>query len=135
MAKKHAVKGYITEIKFILAAMEHQYQAFTPAIPVGIYDCIVDTGTRLLKIQIKTAYRNYNRSNKKYPYSYERCTLQRTMGSGKWERYKEKSWNFLAVLAKKGWYIIPEAKTKNKLSVYIGHFEKYLNNWAFAEEL
>jgi hypothetical protein len=48
------LKGAITEIKCKLYFLELGYMVSTPASPAR-YDFILDTGTKLLKIQVKTS--------------------------------------------------------------------------------
>jgi len=109
------------------------------SVPIGDYcqyDAIVDTGCKLIKIQVKgTASQRKDRSSSAYSIT---CGMgHRTSEKN---RYKEGAYDILAALVIRGgckyWYIIPKEKIGTNLSLKLfpnptsrGKWEPYRHAW------
>jgi len=96
-----------------------------PLIDSSIYDCIVDTGDRLLKIQIKSSSKtpeNEYIKNVQIPLQNNKCTYEKTKV------------DFFAVWSDffNGWFIFKNNGNMQSIRVSItGRHKKYFNNFAF----
>jgi len=95
MSQKH---GNVSEIEFISRAVAKGLSVSRPVF-VEKYDCLIDNGKAVLKIQIKST--NYNIKT-----SYQISLLK---GSSKKDKYEAGDCDFFAVhiREKNVWYIIP----------------------------
>ena len=105
--------------------MKRDYQVSMPLIDSSLYDCIVDTGTRLLKIQIK--------SSTKTPESETKKTVHIPLQNNKRNYTKDKI-DYFAVWSDffDGWFIFKNIGKMQSIRVSLtGKNKKYFNNFAF----
>lgn len=115
-------KGELGELEFIVRALRIGLKTSIPWGDSLRYDCIVDNGAKLNRIQIKTVSSKsvlvaYG-SNKKHPYSSDDCY-------------------FVAVLYTPlmVFYIFPIELFKNCMRIYLGpenpdhKYNEYVENW------
>lgn len=118
-------KGCLAEYLFATECMKRNYQVSMPLIDSSIYDCIVDTGDRLLKIQIKSSSKtpeNEYIKNVQIPLQNNKCTYEKTKV------------DFFAVWSDffNGWFIFKNNGNMQSIRVSItGRHKKYFNNFAF----
>jgi hypothetical protein len=107
--------------------MKRNYQVSMPLIDSSLYDCIVDTGERLLRVQIK--------SSSKTPENERRKNVHIPLQNNKRNYTKEKI-DYFAVWCDffDGWFIFKNNGQMQSIRVSItGKNKKYFNNFAFNE--
>lgn len=115
----------ITEILFMAEAAKIGLKVSIPLLVEG-YDCIVDTGDRVLKIQIKST--DYEIKNGVF------CT-KLGCGTKCKKKYSENDCDFFAVyvIRTKTWFIIPFKDAKVKMLLYpldYGHrYSRFIDAW------
>ena len=96
-----------------------------PLIDSSLYDCIVDTGKRLLRVQIK--------SSAKTPFKETHNSVQIPIQNNKRDYGKEKI-DYFAVYSDffNGWFIFKNTGEMQSIRVTLtGKNKKYFNNFAF----
>lgn len=107
--------------------MKRDYQVSMPLIDSSLYDCIVDTGDKLIKVQIK--------SSDKTPINPTWNNVQIPLQNNKRNYTKEKI-DFFAVYSSffSGWFIFKNTGKMQCIRVSLkGKNKKYFNNFAFKE--
>jgi len=120
-------RGCLAEYLFATECMKRNYQVSMPLIDSSLYDCIVDTGERLLRIQIK--------SSSKTPENERRKNVHIPLQNNKRNYTKEKI-DYFAVWCDffDGWFIFKNNGQMQSIRVSItGKNKKYFNNFAFNE--
>lgn len=127
--------GTIYEVAFRLEALHRGLDVCPAEGDYLPYDCIVDNGKNLFRIQVKgTSYKHAEKS----------CQYMVTTAMGaktsKKTHYSKNAYDILACCVDTGnariWYIIPKEKIGNRLSVKLfpnptskGQWEKYRHGW------
>ena len=96
-----------------------------PLIDSSLYDCIVDTGNRLIRVQIK--------SSVKTPKNENHTTVHIPLQNNKRLYHKERI-DFFAVWSDffNGWFIFKNIGSMQSIRVSLkGKNKKYFNNFAF----
>lgn len=117
----------MAEYVFATECMKRDYQVSMPLIDSSLYDCIVDTGDRLLKVQIK--------SSTKTPDSETRKNVHIPLQNNK-RSYTQNKIDFFAVWSDffNGWFIFKNTGKMQSIRVSLtGKNKKFFNNFAFKE--
>lgn len=85
MELSHTEKGDLVEYRFFLYCIEHQIPCSKPITNNLPYDCIIDYRGKLLKVQIKRAYKNAARdtfifNTRSTSKNYNECTTKNYVG-------------------------------------------------------
>lgn len=115
----------MAEYLFATECMKRNYQVSMPLIDSSLYDCIVDTGDRLLKIQIK--------SSSKSPLKKHYTSVQVPLQNNK-KNYTIDKIDYFAVYSDyfNGWFIFKNTGNMQSIRVSLkGKNKKYFNNFAF----
>ena len=107
--------------------MKRDYQVSMPLIDSSLYDCIVDTGDRLLRVQIKSSTKN--------PTNDRQNSINIPIQNNKRSYTKEKI-DYFAVYCDffDGWFIFKNTGKMQSIRVSLtGKNKKYFNNFAFKE--
>ena len=118
-------RGCLAEYVFATECMKRNYEVSMPLIDSSLYDCIVDTGNRLIRVQIK--------SSAKTPENDRHNSVHIPLQNNKRHYTKEKI-DFFAVWSDffNGWYIFENSGNMQSIRVSIkGKNKKYFNNFAF----
>jgi len=105
--------------------MKRDYQVSMPLIDSSLYDCIVDTGERLIRIQIK--------SSAKTPENDRHNSVHIPLQNNKRQYTKEKI-DYFAVWSDffNGWFVFKNTGDMQSIRVSLkGKNKKYFNNFAF----
>lgn len=128
-------QGEMAEMMFVSEAIRRGFIVSRPIFDKNGYDFIVDTGSGLSRIQVKSTAKKQGRSQN-YIFSLVR--------GHKKVIYTDKEFNYLAAYIKENdsWYIIPREKLGNLTKLVISssdksvihrkfdeNFEKYRENW------
>jgi hypothetical protein len=102
-------QGNVSEIEFFSRAVRKGLSVSRPLF-VEKYDCLIDNGKQLFKVQIKST----NHWNKTY---YQ---LSLRNGCNQKEKYKKEDCDFFAIHIQKEniWYIIPHESASPKLCLH-----------------
>ena len=128
---KRSNRGYVTEERFVLAAIERDLMVSRPCLPNYPFDFVVTTPKGCMTAQVKSSHAMPNGSY--------RCDLRSTSG----RKHKDQpcidpSVAFMAIYAHdvKGFYIIPSSALSEVSSCIRVSGETpwpiYLNNWTFS---
>jgi len=115
----------LAEYLFATECMKRNYQVSMPLIDSSLYDCIVDTGERLLRIQIK--------SSAKTPENDRHNSVHIPLQNNKRQYTKEKI-DYFAVWSDffNGWFVFKNTGDMQSIRVSLkGKNKKYFNNFAF----
>lgn len=116
--------GCLTEYTFATECLKRGYNVSFPLLDSSIYDCIVDTGDRLIKVQVK--------STAKKPEGY-RKSVQCRISNNK-AAYDIDKVDYFAVWVDlySGFFIFKNKGSMQtiRLSIY-GDHKEYFNNFAF----
>ena len=118
-------RGCLAEYQFATECMKRDYQISMPLMDSSLYDCIVDTGERLLRIQIK--------SSTKTPENDRLNNVHIPLQNNKRNYSKEKI-DYFAVWSDffDGWFIFKNTGEMQSIRVSItGKNKKYFNNFEF----
>jgi hypothetical protein len=105
--------------------MKRDYQVSMPLIDSSLYDCIVDTGKRLLRVQIK--------SSAKTPKNERHNSVHIPLQNNKRYYTKDKI-DYFAVWSDffDGWFIFKNSGDMQSIRVSLkGKNKKYFNNFVF----
>tara|TARA_R110000868_G_C10972548_1_gene770437 strand:- start:26404 stop:26799 length:396 start_codon:yes stop_codon:yes gene_type:complete len=124
--------GDIAEMSFALRAKQKKFAVLTPFSNSSAYDLVLDTGKRLLKIQVKSTIQEKSKTSFKVNIS---------RGFKKQYSYKENEVDYFAIYIVKidKFFIIPFSEI-TKISVYLSpenenhKYTKYLENWEQLNE-
>lgn len=103
----------MTECRFITEAFDHGLSPSLTLSPDSGYDVVVDNGTRLLRVQVKTATTREGREGPMCEVKRRKNTALNTVSvgrnHGKKQKYTEEDCDFFAVYVRDGcrWFIIP----------------------------
>lgn len=117
-----SVTGELGEKQFELDCLNRNLVACKPSIPSISYDFILDTGDRLLKIQVK------NTNNKCGKISLRRNKGKTTTG----RVYKDNEVDVFVIYVYQGVFIIPFNIVSGKIGITVNKTNKYkdyFNNW------
>ena len=102
------IQGAITEQKCFLKCLEYGFQVSKPLFDNARYDFILDTGTKLLKIQIKTSHWT---SEEKESFTFN-CYSQHSTGDGnKRMKYTNKEIDYFMTERDGNFYLFPAPET------------------------
>lgn len=130
---KNKRAGTLYETMFITDALTHGLDVSTTIGDYSQYDCIVDNGGSLARIQVKgTQYRQ-----SKTGYS---ITVGMGARTSEKHHYAKNAFDVLAALVISGgerfWYLIPKKAIGNRISIKLfpnpeseGMWEKYRHGW------
>lgn len=136
-------KGSTNEVRFISKAYEKGFTASLPISPER-YDLILDNGTRLLKVQIKSTSSIDKSYNSKLNTRYKISTQVGKQWHGKQSRpYTEGDIDILAayIVPLDIWYLLPVEEISSKKGINVcpeneatkGKYEKYREAWNLLE--
>jgi len=117
-------QGNIAEVEFIARSMKKGLKVSRPVF-VEKYDCLVDNGKQVLRVQIKT-------TNHKSSTSYQISLLK---GSSKKDKYQPGDCDIFAIYLWKEniWYIIPFGASATHLYLHPDkdscRYDKYKEAW------
>jgi hypothetical protein len=118
-------QGCLAEYLFATECMKRNYQVSMPLMDSSLYDCIVDTGKQLLRIQIK--------SSAKIPENDRHSNVHIPLQNNKRNYTKEKI-DYFAVWSDffNGWFVFKNTGDMQSIRVSItGKNKKFFNNFAF----
>lgn len=125
-------KGALAEYRFISTAISLDLKVLVPAVEGYAYDCIIDNGKSLHKIQIKYASKDKRRNNVFTSMLHRRIKST----SPTYRRYEAHEVDFYGIYI---WYIdtfyIIPFETVNKTSLSLdpknknNKYDQYKNNW------
>lgn len=117
-------QGNVAELEFIARSMKKGLRVSRPVF-VEKYDCLVDNGEQVLRVQIKT-------TNHKSSSSYQLSLLK---GSSKKDKYQPGDCDIFAIYLWKEniWYIIPFGASATHLYLHPDkdscRYDKYKEAW------
>ena len=94
--------GTITELKCMTYFMEMGYTVSIPQNPCR-YDLIVDTGERLLKIQVKTC----NTTRREGSITFQTCSSHYVRGQHERTSYKDDGFDYFCTFFENECYLVP----------------------------
>jgi hypothetical protein len=121
-------KGEWAEVCFAVEVLRRGWRIARPYGDSGPYDCVVDAGGRLSRVQVK---------------SVEKCAGTRrfkvTVAAGRNRKrgYSARHVDLLAILVIpfRSWYLIPLAALRGRIAISLpGRFEKYREGWGLLQE-
>jgi len=115
----------LAEYLFATECIKRNYQVSMPLMDSSLYDCIVDTGKQLLRIQIK--------SSAKIPENDRLSNVHIPLQNNKRNYTKEKI-DYFAVWSDffNGWFVFKNTGDMQSIRVSItGKNKKFFNNFAF----
>lgn len=127
-------QGELTEIRFMLHALELGLTVSKPWGDNAKYDFIIDSGTKLHRIQVKStqAFDSANAGTGRY-------TIGSRSGSARTQAYLASDIDYLVayVIPCLTWYVIPVSALGGRLTLKlyphrdgsIGQFEQYRDAW------
>lgn len=101
------IKGRITEQKCYLKCLEAGFQVSRPLFDDARYDFILDTGNKLLRIQIKTSCWNEDKS----AFSFNGYSQHSTGNGNKRMKYTNKEIDYFMTEKDDVFYLYPAGKT------------------------
>jgi hypothetical protein len=107
---KNLYTGLVAEMQFACECAKRGWITLSPHNDIAPYDFVVDTGERLIKVQVKgTSVQEKKRKT-------FRLTTSRKDGKGNKVMYKEEDFDFYALYVepKNTWYIVPINELKSK---------------------
>jgi len=117
-------RGCVAEYMFAIECMRHGHEVSFPLMDSSIYDCIVDTGDRLIRVQIK--------STTKLPDKHHttvHCRLQNSKSD-----YSIDKVDFFAVWVEyyKGFFVFPNIGEMQSVRLSpVGKHKDFFNNFVF----
>ena len=120
-------RGCLAEYLFATECMKRDYQVSMPLMDSSLYDCIVDTGDRLIRVQIK--------SSSKTPDNVKHNSVHIPLQNNKRNYTKEKI-DYFAVFSDffGGWFVFKNTGKMQSIRVSLtGKHQKNFNNFAFKE--
>jgi len=118
-------RGCLAEYLFATECMKRGYQVSMPLMDSSLYDCIVDTGKNLLKLQIKSSI--------KTPDNDRHNSVHIPLQNNKRYYSKEKI-DYFAVWSEffSGWFVFKNNGEMQSIRVSLtGKNKKYFNNFVF----
>ena len=118
-------RGCLAEYLFATECMKLGYQVSIPLSNKSIYDCIVDTGKNLFKIQIKSSI--------KIPDYETHSTVHVPLQNNK-RIYTKDRVDYFAVWSSffNGWFIFKNSGKMQSIRISLkGKYQKYFNNFVF----
>ena len=98
------LKGTVTELKCITYFLELGYNVSVPQNPCR-YDMIIDTGDKLLKVQIKTC----NTTRTEGGITFQTCSSHYVQGKHEHTSYKNDNIDYFCTFYENECYLIPVA--------------------------
>jgi|TARA_R110000803_G_scaffold161766_2_gene225405 hypothetical protein len=117
-------RGTFAEYLFATKCLEKGYNVSFPLMDSSVYDCIIDTGKRLLKVQVKSTIKTPEKN---------RNTIQAHLENSK-SSYTKESVDFFAVYVKHydGFFIFKNKGTMQTIRLSLkGRNKIYFNNFVF----
>jgi len=112
MLNENLIKGQIIELKVQEELLRYGFDISIPSYNASKYDLIADTGTELLKIQVKKSISNSNSS-----FTFQ-CTSQNVKSSTKAKhKYTKDEVDYFATVWKDKVYLIPIDETSNQKTI------------------
>ena len=126
-------KGLITELTVMLELIKLGYEVSQPLNADSRYDCIVDTGNKLLRIQIKTSHLSKKTENS-IQFSCRSVTVSATEGI-KSKRYSSDCVDYFATSWENKIYLIPVNECSTEKTIHLQKKgDKPVKNWTYAED-
>ena len=120
MLNENLIKGQIIELKVQEQLLRYGFDISVPTYNASKYDLIADTGTELLKIQVKKSISN---SQSSFTFS---CTTQNVKSSTQAKhKYTDNEIDYFATVWKDKVYLIPVDQTSTKKTIKFDD-EEYL---------
>lgn len=104
-------KGNITEIQCLLAFMQNGYKVSIPYGEDCRYDLILDTGSKLLRIQCKTSH---SLPNPEDGFKFKTKSVVITTHGAKESKYSEEEIDFFATVYNEECYLVPVSECSNE---------------------
>lgn len=133
MRKDNVYKGSIAEARFISDSIEHGFNIAMPITRTS-YDFLLDTGKKVLKVQIKSV----SKIDKSSGGEKVKCMLSHGTKNGK-RSYTNEHCDFIIlwVAPIKTWYIFPISEVSGKLTISLfstvknssSKYENFKDNW------
>ena len=119
-------KGEWAEVCFAAEVLRRGWGFARPNGDSGPYDCIVDAGGRLARVQVKSVEKAAGKG---------RYKVTVAAGRNRKRRYSEREVDFIAILVIpwRSWYVIPLAAVKGRVAISLregGRFERYREGWS-----
>lgn len=102
------IAGALTEQKCFLKCLEHGFYVSKPLFDNARYDFILDTGKKLLKIQIKTAHWS---NNERTGFTFNGYSQHATGNGNKRMKYTNKEIDFFMTEFQNIFYLYPAQET------------------------
>jgi len=118
-------QGCLAEYLFCVECLKRGYEVSMPLLDSSIYDCIVDTGTKLVKVQIK--------STSKKPDGIHRNSVQTRIANNK-QTYTKANVDYFAVYVYlfDGFFIFKNTGDVQTIRLSkVGKHSKKFNNFVF----
>lgn len=118
-------RGCLAEYLFATECMKRKFEVSMPLMDSSLYDCIIDDGKRLIKVQIKSSI--------KVPEKDRHNSVHIPLQNNK-RNYSTDKIDYFAVWSDyfKGWFIFPNSGGMQSIRVSLtGKNKKFFNNFAF----
>ena len=117
-------RGCLAEYTFATECLKRGYSVSFPLIDSSVYDCIVDTGERLIKVQVKSTNRDtdgyHNSIHTRIANAKSNYTLDKVDYFAVWVEYFS------------GFFIFKNNGNTNTIRLSkVGKYKDYFNNFAF----
>jgi hypothetical protein len=118
-------KGEWAEVCFAAEVLRRGWGFARPNGDSGSYDCIVDAGGRLWRVQVKSVEKRVGKN---------RFHVTIAAGRNRKRRYSARQVDLLAILVipLRSWYLIPLATVRGRVAITLsprGKWEKYCEGW------
>lgn len=122
-------KGEWAEVCFAAEILRRGWRVARPNGDSGPYDCIVDAGGQLSRVQVKSV---------ETPAGTRRFHVTVAAGRNTKREYSARQVDVLAILVIpwRSWYVIPLAAVRGRKAISLragGRFERYREAWAFLD--
>ena len=126
------MRGCFTEYKFAVECLRRGYGVCMPLLHTSIFDMIIDTGSRLLKIQVKSTKKTPSKDS----YNTIQVPIQRRKFDGVHDKkyYDIDSVDYFAVFSYffDGFFIFPNTGKMTGVRISLkGKYKKFFNNFNF----
>lgn len=122
-------KGEWAEVCFAAEILRRGWQFARPNGDSGPYDCIVDAGGRLSRVQVKSVEKAAGRG---------RFHVTVAAGRNRKRGYTSRQVDVIAILVIpwRSWYLIPLRAVRGRIAISLrqcGRFERYCDAWDLLE--
>lgn len=132
--KNTVARGCEAELMVSLIATQQGLAVSLPITHNSEYDLIVDSGSKLSRVQVKRAYEVNNHGTKVLCVETRRILVKHSgKKSSVANRYSENGYDFLIAVdcKNKGFWVIPRTETaRYKAQIYLGEkMQKFFEQW------